>query len=164
MASFRGNESAAKGPFGASEMGAEPSAMGQVAMATDHGGRRGAPTGAPGQSRGGETCRAEGNGERKAPSGPNASAEGKEDCEEGDAVPYGMQDIQSDWWSKFYVMYCEMQHCTVLHVEGWTGQFRWSTPAPGSGSECGKHVAGVVKSKNCEKQLFWCLDEGLYTL
>ena len=142
MASFRGNESAAKGPFGASETGAEPSAVGQVAMATDHGGRRGAPTDASGQSHDGGTWRAAENGERKAPSKPNASAGGKEACEEGDAVPYGMRDIQSDWGSKYYVMYCKMQRCAVLRVEGWTWQFRWSIPAPGSGSECGKHVAG----------------------
>ena len=151
MATFRDNQSTAGEPFGASRTGAEPSAVGQVAMATDHGGRRGAPTGALGQSHDGETWRAAGNGGKRAASGPNASTGRGKAREEGNTAPYGMRDVQSDWRQKYCVMYCEMQHCAVLREEGWTWQFRWSIPAPGSGNECEKHVDGGVESKNCEK-------------
>ena len=97
MASFQGNQSTAKGPLGASGTGAEPSAVGQVAMATDHGGRRGAPTDTSGQSRDGRTCRAAGNGGKRAASGPDASTGKGKASEEGNAAPYGMRNVQSDW-------------------------------------------------------------------
>ena len=66
-------------------------------MATDHGGRRGAPTGASGQSRDGGTWRAVGNGGKGAASGPNASTRKGKAREEENAAPYGMRNVQSDW-------------------------------------------------------------------
>ena len=89
--------------------------------------------------------------ERGLPVDRHTSTGRGEAREEEDAVPYGMRDIQSDWWSKYYIMYYEMQRCAVLREEGWTWQFRWSIPTPGSGNECEKHVDGGVESKNCEK-------------
>ena len=97
MASFQGNQSTTKGPLGASGTGAEPSAMGQVAMATDHGGRRGAPTGASGQSRDGGTWRAAGNGGKRVAGGPDAFMGKGKALEEENAAPYGMRNVQSDW-------------------------------------------------------------------
>ena len=97
MASFQGNQSTAKGPLGASGTGAEPSVVGQVAMATDHGGRRGAPTGALGQSRDEGTWRAAGKGGKRAANGPDASTGKGKAREEENAALYGMRNVQSDW-------------------------------------------------------------------
>ena len=164
MASFQGNQSTAGGPLGASGTGAKPSAVGQVAMATDHGGRRSAPTDVSGQSRGGGTWRAEGNGGKKASSGPDASTGRERAREEGNAPPYGMRNVQSDWRSKYCLMYCDMQHCAVLRRGEWTWQFRWSIPTPGDENRCGKPVSDGLRDKNCKKCLFWYLGGGLCTL
>ena len=89
MEAFRGSGSVQKGVLDVSGEGAKPSAVGQVAMATDHGGRRGAPTGASGQSRGGGTWRSKESGQERPSTGLDASLGGERAREGESAAPWG---------------------------------------------------------------------------
>ena len=89
MEAVRGYGSIQKRVLDVSGEGAKPSAVGQVAMATDHGGRRGAPTGASGQSRVGGTWRSEGSGQERPSAGLDASLGGGRAREGESAAPWG---------------------------------------------------------------------------
>ena len=89
MEAFRGNGWTKGGVLDVSGEGAKPSAMGQVAMATDHGGRRGAPIDASGQSRGGGTWRLEESGQERPSAGLDASSGGERAREGESAAPWG---------------------------------------------------------------------------
>ena len=97
MSSFEGDQSTPSGPLGLLGTGAEPAVVGQVAMATDHGGWFSAPTGAAGQPLGRGTCRKEEDEGKGVSSGSMVPSGKEQGCEAKAGAPYGMQDVQSDW-------------------------------------------------------------------
>ena len=102
-------------PLGVFGTGAELSVVGQVAMATDHGGRPSVPTGTAGQPLGGRTCRA---GESDGGRDPEAAVEplGEELHREVEtSVNEDLRNTVSDWSLKYCIKYYELQHCALKH-------------------------------------------------
>ena len=97
MSSFKGDKSTPSGLLGLLVTGADPDVVGQVAMATDHGGRPSAPTNTAGQPLGGRMFQA-GENERKEVANGSVVPLGKgEGCEVKVGAPYGMRNVESDW-------------------------------------------------------------------
>ena len=70
----------------------------------------------------------------------------------------------SDCSSKYYIRYCELQHCTTQPSDGWTWHFRWSTPTLISENNLLVNMGEWLEDENYCKWLFWQKMDTLFAL